>query len=65
MNPIELMRKYRWSYLKLASEFGITEAAARRWAFSEEATGYRNPPSMAYILAEKIDKELSLSTTVR
>ncbi|MUG93675.1 hypothetical protein F7734_15105 [Scytonema sp. UIC 10036] len=59
MHPIDLMRKYGWSYHKLAAEFGVSEAEARRWGFKRTATNYRNPPSMAYKLAEKIDKELS------
>jgi hypothetical protein len=59
MHPIELMRKYQWSYLKLADEFGVTEAEARRWGFRKTASNYRNPPAMAFKLAEKIDKELS------
>ncbi len=59
MHPIELMRKHHWSYLQLALEFGISEAEARRWAFRKDASNYRNPPQMAFKLAEKIDKELS------
>jgi hypothetical protein len=59
MHPIDLMRKYAWSYHKLAAEFGVSEAEARRWAFQKTASNYRNPPSMAYKLAEKIDRELS------
>jgi hypothetical protein len=59
MHPIELMRKYGWSYHDLASQFGVSEVEARRWAFRKTATNYRNPPLMAYKLAEKIDKELS------
>lgn len=60
MHPIELMRKYSWSYRKLAEEFGVSEVEARRWGFRKTASNYRNPPSMAYKLAAKIDKELSL-----
>ncbi|UKO97457.1 hypothetical protein [Nostoc sp. UHCC 0870] len=59
MHPIDLMRKYGWSYLELATEFGVSEVEARRWGFRKTATNYRNPPMMAYKLAEKIDKELS------
>lgn len=59
MHPIELMRKYDWSYLQLATHFGVTEAAVRRWAFSPTATGYRNPPPMAFILASMIDRQMS------
>lgn len=59
MHPIELMRKYQWSYLQLAVEFRLSEAAVRRWAFRPEASNYRNPPQMAFALAERIDKELS------
>lgn len=59
MHPIELMRKYAWSYHDLAAQFGVSEAEARRWAFRKTASNYRNPPQMAYKLAEKIDKELS------
>ncbi len=59
MHPIDLMRKYSWSYQKLATEFGVSEVEARRWGFRKTASNYRNPPSMAYKLAEKIDKELS------
>jgi hypothetical protein len=59
MHPLDLMRKYGWSYHKLAAEFGVSEAEARRWGFKSTASNYRNPPSMAYKLAEKIDKELS------
>lgn len=60
MHPIELMRKYNWSYRKLAEEFGVSEVEARRWGFRKTASNYRNPPPMAYKLAQKIDKELSL-----
>ena len=60
MHPIDLMRKYGWSYHKLAEEFGVSEAEARRWGFRKTASNYRNPPQMAYKLAQKIDKELSL-----
>ena len=60
MHPIDLMRKYNWSYHKLAEEFGVSEAEARRWGFRKTASNYRNPPQMAYKLAQKIDKELSL-----
>lgn len=63
MHPIELMRKYQWSYLKLADEFGVSEAEARRWSFRKTASNYRNPPQMAFRLAERIDKELSQLTT--
>lgn len=59
MHPIDLMRKYGWSYHKLAEEFGVSEAEARRWGFRKTASNYRNPPQMAYKLAQKIDKELS------
>ena len=58
MHPIELMRKREWTYLRLASEFGVCEAEARRWAFRKESKSYRNPPAMALILAAKIDQEL-------
>ncbi|MDJ0616323.1 MAG: hypothetical protein QNJ63_06140 [Calothrix sp. MO_192.B10] len=61
MHPIELMRKYSWSYQQLALEFGVSEAEARRWGFRKTASNYRNPPSMAYKLAKRIDKELSIS----
>ena len=61
MHPIDLMRKYGWSYHKLAAEFGVSEVEARRWGFRKTASNYRNPPLMSYKLAEKIDKEL-LST---
>ena len=60
MHPIDLMRKYGWSYQKLAEEFGVSEVEARRWGFRKSASNYRNPPSMAYKLAQKIDKELSV-----
>ncbi len=60
MHPIELMRKYDWSYNKLAEEFGVSVVEARRWGFRKTASNYRNPPQMAYKLAQKIDKELSL-----
>jgi len=60
MHPIELMRKYGWSYRKLAEEFGVSEVEARRWGFRKTASNYRNPPSMAHKLAEKIDQELSV-----
>ncbi len=63
MHPIELMRKHNWSYRKLAEEFGVSEAEARRWGFRKTASNYRNPPLMAYKLAEKIDWELSLILT--
>ncbi|MBW4644748.1 MAG: hypothetical protein KME23_17460 [Goleter apudmare HA4340-LM2] len=59
MHPIDLMRKYDWTYRDLAIEFGVSEVEARRWGFRKTATNYRNPPLMAYKLAEKIDKELS------
>jgi hypothetical protein len=59
MHPIELMRKYGWSYQKLAEEFGVSEVEARRWGFRKTASNYRNPPQMAYKLAQRIDKELS------
>ncbi|MGM3305986.1 hypothetical protein ACSQ6I_08395 [Anabaena sp. WFMT] len=59
MHPIELMRKYGWSYHNLAAEFGVSEVEARRWAFRKTASNYRNPPLMAYKLAERIDKDLS------
>lgn len=59
MHPIELMKKYGWSYQKLAEEFGVSEVEARRWGFRKTASNYRNPPSMAYKLAKKIDRELS------
>ncbi|WP_017651510.1 hypothetical protein [Fortiea contorta] len=59
MHPIDLMRKHGWSYRDLAMEFGVSEVEARRWAFRKTASNYRNPPSMAYKLAERIDKELS------
>ncbi|GAX39891.1 hypothetical protein NIES4075_08530 [Tolypothrix sp. NIES-4075] len=59
MHPIDLMRKYGWSYHHLAAEFGVSEAEARRWGFRKTASNYRNPPLMAYKLAEKIDRELS------
>lgn len=59
MHPIELMRKYQWSYLQLAENFGVSEAAVRRWAFRQDASNYRNPPQMAFLLADRIDKELS------
>ncbi|MBW4564772.1 MAG: hypothetical protein KME32_27335 [Mojavia pulchra JT2-VF2] len=59
MHPIELMKKYGWSYNRLAAEFGVSEVEARRWGFRKTATNYRNPPLMAYKLAERIDKELS------
>lgn len=62
MHPIDLMRKYDWSYSKLAEEFGVSEVEARRWGFRKTASNYRNPPRMAYKLAKKIDKELSLSS---
>lgn len=64
MHPIDLMRKYQWSYLQLAIEFGVSEAAVRRWAFNPKASNYRNPPPMAFILAERIYKELSTKTAV-
>lgn len=60
MHPIDLMKKYNWSYHKLAEEFGVSEIEARRWGFRKTASNYRNPPQMAYKLAERIDKELSL-----
>lgn len=63
MHPIDLMRKYGWSYHKLAEEFGVSEVEARRWGFRKTASNYRNPPSMAYKLAEKIDRELSYTPT--
>jgi hypothetical protein len=63
MHPIELMRKYGWSYHKLAAEFGVSEVEARRWGFRKTASNYRNPTSMAYKLAEKIDRELSTTST--
>lgn len=59
MHPIELMRKYHWSYQELAVQFGVSEVETRRWAFRKTASNYRNPPLMAYKLAEKIDQELS------
>jgi hypothetical protein len=59
MHPIDLMKKYSWSYQKLATEFGVSEVEARRWGFRKTASNYRNPPLMAYKLADKIDKELS------
>ena len=62
MHPIELMRKYHWSYQELAVQFGVSEIETRRWAFRKTASNYRNPPLMAYKLAEKIDQELSKST---
>ncbi|GEM_PF-4311629 len=61
MHPIDLMRKYEWSYHKLAEEFGVSEIEARRWGFRKTASNYRNPPQMAYKLAHRIDKELSRS----
>ena len=60
MHPIDLMKKHSWSYQKLAEEFGVSEIEARRWGFRKTASNYRNPPSMAYKLAKKIDQELSL-----
>lgn len=60
MHPIDLMRKHGWSYRELAAEFGVSEVEARRWGFRKTASNYRNPPLMAYKLAEKIDKELSV-----
>ncbi len=60
MHPIDLMKKYGWSYHKLAEEFGVSEVEARRWGFRKTASNYRNPPQMAYKLARKIDKELSV-----
>jgi len=62
MHPIDLMRKYSWSYHKLAEEFGVSEVEARRWGFRKTASNYRNPPQMAYKLAQRIDKELSLTS---
>lgn len=56
MHPIDLMRKYGWSYLELAVKFGVCEAEARRWAFRKNSKSYRNPPKMAFILAEHLDK---------
>ncbi|MCC5601033.1 hypothetical protein [Nostoc favosum] len=59
MHPIDLMRKYGWSYHELAAEFGVSEVEARRWGFRKTASNYRNPPLISYKLAEKIDQELS------
>jgi hypothetical protein len=50
------MRKREWTYLQLATQFGVSEAEARRWAFREGASNRRNPPAMAFILAELLDK---------
>jgi hypothetical protein len=58
MHPIELMRKYGWSYHQLAAHFGVSEVEARRWGFRKTASNYRNPPLMAYKLADRIDQEL-------
>lgn len=63
MHPIDLMRKHNWSYQKLAEEFGVSVVEARRWGFRKTASNYRNPPAMAYKLAEKIDSELSLTSS--
>ena len=60
MHPIELKKKYGWSYHKLAEEFGVSEIEARRWGFRKSASNYRYPPSMAHKLADIIDRELSL-----
>ena len=59
MHPIELMRKHQWSYLRLACEMGVSEAAVRKWAMNPKASNYRNPSPMALVLAEKLDKEYS------
>lgn len=59
MHPIELMRKQRWSYLRLACEMGVSEAAVRKWAMRSDASNFRNPPPMAFVLAAKLDKEYS------
>jgi hypothetical protein len=37
----------------------VSEVEARRWGFRKTASNYRNPPQMAYKLAQRIDKELS------
>ena len=63
MHPIDLMRKHNWSYLRLAIEFGVSEAEVRRWGFRKDASNYRNPPAMAFKLAERIHRELT-STSV-
>jgi hypothetical protein len=58
MHPIELKLKYCLSYHDLATHFGVSEGEARRWGFRKTASNYRNPPLMAYKLAEKLDREL-------
>jgi len=56
ITPIELMNRLGWDYLRIACEFGVSEAAARRWAFSPSASNKRESTKMAGILASKIYK---------
>lgn len=57
IHPIELMRLLGWDYGQLAQQMGVTEAAARTWAFSPEASNHNNPRKMAFILAGKLYRE--------
>lgn len=61
MHPIDLMRKYGWSYLELAIKLGVTEAEARRWDFNKKASNYRNPSQTVLILSKRIDLDYSNS----
>ncbi|MBD1895896.1 hypothetical protein [Coleofasciculus sp. FACHB-129] len=63
MHPIELMRKHHWSYLELALQMGVSEAAVRKWAMSRTASNFRNPPPMAFVLADKLDREFSIKVS--
>lgn len=59
MHPIKLMRKYRLTYLQLADAIGVSEAAARRWAFNPKANSYREPPQTVYRLSAELDHRWS------
>jgi ribosome-binding protein aMBF1 (putative translation factor) len=59
IHPIELMRSLGWDYGQLAQQMGVTEAAARTWAFSPTASNHNTPRKMAFILATKLYKEFA------
>lgn len=59
LHPIELVNKYGLTYLQLAEELGVTEATVRKWVIRPGLVSRREPSKTAYILAARIDKELS------